>query len=63
MTPVKNSDRVGLVRFQLYITREQHEFLRKHAFETGISGGRAARKGINLYAKRHGVNLTEEAKL
>jgi hypothetical protein len=57
--PVKNPQ--DLVRFQSYISAEQHEFLRKLAFEKGISGGRAIRKALVLYAKRHGVQLTDEA--
>jgi len=57
--PVRNPQE--LVRFQLYITKEQHDFLRDHTFKTGISGGRAARKALTMYAKRHGVVLSEEA--
>lgn len=46
-----------MVRFQLFLTNEQHAFLRKHAYETGMSGGLTLRKGLRLFAKNKGVDL------
>jgi hypothetical protein len=57
-TDTENSTRH--VRFQAYISKEQHAFLRRLAYEKGISGGSAVRKGIILFAKKQGVTLTEE---
>lgn len=46
-----------MVRFQLYVTKEQQAFLRRIARERGISGGYAMREGLLLYAKKHGTLL------
>lgn len=46
-----------MVRFQLYVTKEQQAFLRQLAQERGISGGYAMRKGLVLYARKHGTLL------
>ena len=46
-----------MVRFQMYVTREQHQFLKRLSQEKGIYGGYAMRKGLALYAKKHGVVL------
>ena len=49
-----------MIRFDLYITREQHDFLKRLAKKTGISGGYAIRKGLSLYARKQGINLPAE---
>ena len=47
-----------MVRFQLYVTRQQHDFLKKLSEEKGISGGYVMRRGLTLYAKqKQGVTL------
>ena len=43
-----------LVRFQCFLTRDQHAYIKRLAAEKGISGGYAVRKGLNMFAKRRG---------
>ena len=60
MTTTPETLAANMVRFQMYITREQHSFLKTLAKEKGISGGFAVRKGLCLYARKHGVILSDE---
>jgi hypothetical protein len=47
----------GMIRFQVFVTPSQYEFLRKWAYENKSSGGEVIRAGINSFAKRKGVIL------
>lgn len=46
-----------MIRFQFYVTKQQYEFLKKHAQNSGIPGGHALRAGLVLYARKCGVVL------
>lgn len=59
-TPNTSDTHPAMVRFQIFLTPEQKQFLRKHAYETGISGSHAIRKGLRLYARTKGVDLSAD---
>ena len=58
-TPITPNEET--VRFQCFLTKAQHAYIKRLSYESGISGGYAIRKGLSMFAKRRGVNLSPGA--
>jgi hypothetical protein len=57
-TPITTGE--TLVRFQCFVTKDQHSYLKWLASEKGIPGAYAIRKGLVLYANRRGDKIASK---